>query len=287
MKLKTILALLICSQLSLAQDSLDSSFANKTDLTDAQAKEAKEFVHQGKKEQAYKQGCAQNGLGDCSGSNIDSKFPIETLIGKAYAMIFGGLGFLSGRGGPTMNSKVKTNKPDSTNAPSSKPGSESTTKQDKTQTDYCMYGAIAYELLATQIQSSLQKKAQADTASLSGDPQLQALANLKETHKARQKTATMQSTVYGAITACYAYYGTFGGAATDWKYWVKLGGAGLLTTLYASKAQKHAKASKAVQKVIDGLPKAGDCNPWTGSACFCKEESSKTLYANQDRKSVV
>lgn len=62
---------------------------------------------------------------------------------------------------------------------------------------------------------------------------------------------------------------------------VKMGAAGALSALFISKASKHANAAKKVQEVIDSLPKAGDCNPWTGTSCFCSEKTSAKLYPGQ------
>lgn len=57
-----------------------------------------------------------------------------------------------------------------------------------------------------------------------------------------------------------------------------MAGSTLLTTLYMKKAKKHDRLAGKVQKVIDALPKTGECNPWTQSACFCNEATSKNIY---------
>jgi hypothetical protein len=122
-----------------------------------------------------------------------------------------------------------------------------------------------------------------DATSAAGDPQLQALVSLKQAHKTRKRTATYQAAIYGATTACYVarLTGVIGGGkvVADFNYWAKMSAAGVIAAVYTNKAVKHGKAEKAVQRVIDALPKTGDCNPWTGTSCFCKEPSSKTLYA--------
>lgn len=264
---------LFSSQLLAQSASLDAGFSKPVDLTDTQAKESKEFIHQGKKDRAYKEGCER--LKKCDGSDLDQTgfmAIVEQNIGKAYAMLFGGMSFLNGSGGPKFGVKEKT---------SSATTEEATQKpKQEGKNDYCMYGAMAYETLAGFMQSNLQSKAQEKSAKIS-DPQLQSLVNLKETHKARKKTATYQAATYGAVSACYVVYGTTQGVARDWKYWAKLGGATALTTLYISKASKHGKAAGKVQKVIDSLPKSGECNPWTESQCFCDEPTSKDLYPMQ------
>lgn len=249
-------------------DSLDAAFANPTDLTDQEVKNSQEFVHQGVKDRAYQEGCAK--LNNCQ--EPDDGLPLETIIGKAYALIFGGM--IDG-GKPTLNKRTPKAEAPKADVGTSTPPADGKAKKE-TMNDYCMYAAMAYETLGGLIQQNLQSKAD-QSAAKTNDIQLQALINLKETHKARKTTATWQAGIYGAIASCYGVM-AFTGAALDWKYWSKLGGATALTGLYLKKANKHAKASKKVQAVIDSLPKAGDCNPWTGTACFCKESTSKDLY---------
>lgn len=262
-----------------AQDSLDSAFSTTststtTGITDEQAKSAQSFVHQGVKDKKIKEGCAK--LDNCDESKIDSKgavLPamIENNIGKLYTVIFGGMSFISG-GGPKVNVKPKKGTTPEIDPKTNKP------KQEQ-KADFCMYGAMGYEVIAMGMQTAMQERTQNSTANLN-DPQLAALVNLKETHKARKKTATYQSAVYGATFACYAARAALSGGAIsmDAKYIAKMTAAAAIAVLYKKKADKHNKAAKLVQKVIDSLPKAGDCNPWTGTACFCKETTSITLY---------
>lgn len=266
-----LLGSLLPLQIYAQSGSLDEGFSQPADMTDEQAKESKEFVHQGIKDRQFAEKCKEQGLGKCDGSDVDSKgfkAVLEQNIGRAYTMIFGGMGMLTGGGGPKFEVKPKAG---------AQPAAEGAPKENETKNDYCMYGAIAYETLAGFMQSSQQSKAEKESANIS-DPQLRALVNLKETHKARKKTATYQAAVYGTVAACYVVYGTTQGVVTDLTYAAKLGGATALATLYVSKARKHGKAAKKVQVVIDSLPKGGDCNPWTGTQCFCDEPTSKDLY---------
>ncbi|HXH29736.1 MAG TPA: hypothetical protein VNJ01_02875 [Bacteriovoracaceae bacterium] len=253
--------------------SLDDSFSTPSKMSDKQMGNAKNFVHQGVKDKALKESCQKQGLGKCDPNDVGGP-GIESMIGKAYAAIFGGM-LGAGSGGISLKAKssVPKNTPPGAAAGQKTPG--------EAKTDYCMYAAMGYETIGGMMQQNLQQKAQSKATSVN-DIQLQSLVNLKETHKARKTTATWQAGVYGGVSACYVAMGTFGGAAmTDWKYMAKLGGAVALTALYAKKAKKHGDAASKVQKVIDSLPKAGDCNPWTGTACFCKEASSKTLYPGE------
>ncbi|WPU65951.1 hypothetical protein [Peredibacter starrii] len=279
-----LMAMLMITTTVFAQESesIDTSFSNPTSMTDEQMTKAKEFNHTGIKDRAYKEGCAK--LDDCKAD--EDGLPLETIIGKAYALIFGGL--VGGMGGPTLAMKkdgaAATAKTDvkpggDVAAPAPAEGATKGTdaaKKDESRPDYCMYAAMAWETLGGFIQSDLQKKAEGKASGI-GDVQLQSLISLKETHKARKTTATWQAGIYGAVSACYGAM-AFTGVQTDWKYWAKLGGAVALTGLYVKKAAKHAKASKKVQEVIDSLPKTGECNPWTNTPCFCKELTSKDYF---------
>ena len=130
------------------------------------------------------------------------------------------------------------------------------------------------------MQMGQQQKISQETQALN-DPQLQALVSLKETHKARKKTATFQSAIFGATSACYVARAALGGVAMDTKYIIKMAAATGITALYLKKADKHGDAMKKIQTVIDGMPKAGDCNPWTGTSCFCSHSKSAEMYPSQ------
>lgn len=243
--------------------SLDSQFAETQQLTDAQATEAAEFVHQGVKDRKIKEGCDNKTLKGCDGSS--ARPGLEDQIGMMYALIFGLGGKLIGGGGSggSSNGAATTG----TNGEAAKP-----------KKDYCIFLPLGYEAISMLLQQSGQNKAAQETANL--DPQLASLVQLKEAHKTRKKTATQQSVVYGATSACYAAM-LFMPGKNDPMLFVKMGAAGALTMLYMSKAKKHGKAADMIQQVIDGLPKAGDCNPWTGTQCFCSEKTSSKLYPGQ------
>lgn len=267
--------LLLVHQILWAQ-TIDSTFSNPTTLTDSQMNTAKTFEHQGVKDQAIATGCAQKGLKGCKA--IDDGVNLESLIGKAYAM----LGVLTSGGIiPTLTSKPKSETPTTATADASKPAADAARSTEaakpETQYDYCMMVAMGYEALGGMIQTNLQKKADSKASGIS-DTQLQSLVSLKESHKARKTTAKIQSTIYAGVTACYGAMAYSGKIALDWKYWAKVAGSTALTGLYLRKVAKHDDAAKQVQAVIDSLPKAGDCNPYTGTTCFCAEATSKNLY---------
>lgn len=261
-------------------NSLDSQFATPTNLTDKQMNEAKDFIHEGQKDRIIKEKCAA--ANDCQDKG--EGFPLETLIGKAYTV----LGMFSGSGMmPEITMKVKPDK-DGANLPGKEeaaqtaggektgPDKDANTKKEK---DYCMMVATAYETVGTLLQQQMQKKAENTT--VDGDQQLQALVSLQETHKAREKTAKIQSYVYGGVTACYgAKLAT--GAVANTSFILKMGGAAALTGLYMKKAKKHKDAADKVGDVIAALDWAGkNCNPWTKSSCFCSEPTSKERYPTQ------
>lgn len=268
-------------------NSMDSQFSNPTNLTDKQMDEAKNFVHQGQKDRVIKEKCAQ-----ANGCKDEEGFPLEMLIGKAYTVI----GMFSGGGlMPEMTVKSKTGgaadagkggqaaQPAQPAAPAggNTPGTEQAAgKGTEKQKDYCMMIAMAYETVGAVLQDAFQKKA--NNTQVQGDEQLQSLVSLQETHKARMKTAKIQSYVYGGITTCYASMLMWGGAVADTSFILKMGGAAALTGLYIKKANKHKKAADKVGDVIAAMDWAGkNCNPWTKSACFCSEPTSKDLYPSQ------
>lgn len=274
--------------------TLDSVFSQAATMTDEEAKRAENWNHEGKKASVVTEKCAtQSGLGKagCDENKIDDNGAIlggsfgntlENNIGKLYGVIFGA-GFLTGSG-PKVNvaekGAAKLTKEDKKTLKKNGEVTDANGKKTEQKNDYCIYAALGYELVAGMMQTAGQKQ---NATSIAGDPQLQALVSLKQAHKTRKRTALYQALIYDATLACYIarMTGVMGGGkvVADFSYWAKMAGAGVLAGLYHTKSAKHGKAEKAVQKVIDALPKTGECNPWTGTACFCKEPSSKTLYA--------
>lgn len=282
MKTLTFLLSLLLTFSAIAQSvdsttSLDSTFSETKQLTDQQNDEAQKFVHQGLKDAAIKKGCADKLLKGCDPSSADTMGVllggIENQIGKFYALIFGIMPMMNRGGGAASASTATTPPPATTGTPAP------STTPAKPKKDMCIYIPIGYEVIAMMTQMAGQKQAQQETANL--DPQLAALAQLKEAHKTRKKTATFQSVIYGSTAACYAAMMFIPPGSTDTMTIVKMGAAGALSALFMAKAKKHGQAMAKVQEVIDSLPKGGDCNPWTGTACFCSEKTSATLYPGQ------
>jgi hypothetical protein len=251
-----------------APGSVDSQFSNPTNLSDAKMDKAKNFVHQGQKDRMYKEKCAQTGA--CK--EQDEGFPVEMLIGKAYAV----MGMFLG--------KELTKKPEAATTKGTSQGTSNDAKpksEGEGQTDYCIIAAMAWEGVSTVLQQSEQKKIQS-APQTPGDEQLQSLVQLRQTHKAREKSAKMQGYAYGAVTGCYVAMLATGAAAMKPKLGIKMGGAALLTTLYLKKANKHKNAASKIDEVIASLEPAGkNCNPYTKTACFCTEPTSKDAYPSE------
>jgi hypothetical protein len=269
--------------------SLNESFETSGNLTDQQAKEAKDFVHQGRKDGIISEQCSSQGLGTCSQNEVNSQASvfkgnfgeaIEQNIGKFYGLLFGASGFMTGGGGPTVGVVSQANKTDTgTFVKDGKEVKKSEAADQKS--DYCIYAAMGYEFISTYIQQGLQSKIE-ESLKEEKDLQLKALLALKKTHEARRKTSLYQGSIYAATSACYIARAASsqGRVVMDWKYWAKMTAAGGLSALYYVKAKKHKDAADKVQTVINALPSVGDCNPWTKTACFCAEKTSKNLYAD-------
>ena len=274
-----------------AEDSLNDAFDTNGGITDEQAKDAKNFVHQGKKDEAIRTTCESQGLGSCSQADVDAQgsvmkgsfgMAVENKIGMLYGLLFGASGFMSG-GGPTVNVVGKDQDIKALKAGEVKnDDGKVLKKKDKAESksDYCIYGAMGYEMISTFIQQGMQTKIESDLKN-EQDTQLKALLAVKKTHEARRKTCIYQGTVYAATSACYITRAAAskGRVVMDWQYWAKMSASAGLSALYYVKANKHKKAAEKVQEVIDALPKTGECNPWTKTACFCAEPTSKTAYA--------
>jgi hypothetical protein len=274
-----LLPKLVAAQTIDAAGSVDAQFSNPSNLTDAKMDQAKNFVHQGQKERIYKEKCAQTGA--CKEQN--QGFPVEMLIGKAYAV----MGMFLGKE-LTKKPEAASSEDPPTQTPPPNPAQTQATKSSQPkadkgegQRDYCMIAAMAWEGISTVIQKREQKNIQ-NIPQTPGDEQLQSLVMLRETHKAREKSAKIQGYAYGAVTGCYVAMLASGAAAMNNKLGIKMGGAALLTTLYLKKANKHKNAASKVDEVIATLEPAGkNCNPYTKTACFCTEPTSKDTYPTE------
>ncbi|HXH76696.1 MAG TPA: hypothetical protein VNJ08_17125 [Bacteriovoracaceae bacterium] len=262
--------------------SLSETFDNPGNLTDAEAEKARTFSHEGYRERKKNEACAANEVNCAAGSDKPTGLGgiLVENMGKAYVMIFGGLSFMSGGGGPTLSRGDKI-------GADGKPvlAEDGKPKEDK-QTDYCMYIAMGWEAAMLLAQSSMQGDVEKEVANIH-DIQLKALVTLKKNHEARSKTATMQSVAYGVVTTCYAGTALATAARGDVMLYLKGVAAAALMTGYIIIANGHAEAADAVQAVIDSLPKAGDCNPYTGATCFCKEPTSPTMYPGEYQHACV
>jgi len=267
--------------------SLNEAFETSGNLTDQQAKDAKNFVHQGQKDAIIATQCKDQNLGTCNQNEVNSQAAvfkgnigaaIEQNIGKFYGLLFGASGFMSGNGGPTVGVVSKQNKTaEGTFVKDGKEVKKSEAADQKT--DYCIFAAMGYEFISTYMQQGMQTKIE-ESLKEEKDLQLKALVALKKTHEARRKTSLYQGSIYAATSGCYILRAATsqGRVVMDWKYWAKMSAAAGLSTIYFIKAKKHKEAAEKVQTVISALPSVGDCNPWTKTACFCAEKTSKTLY---------
>ncbi len=272
-------------------DSLNNSFENSGNLTDQEAKDAKNFVHQGLRDRTIREKCQAEGLDTCSqgdvdkqGAVLDGNFgqAVEQNIGKLYGVLFGGMSLMGGGGGGGVKVVSKADQKAFQDAGNKymKDGKE-VKKKDAAEekSDYCIYAAMGYEVLSGYIQQGMQAKIE-ESLKEEQDIQLKSLVALQKTHEARRKTSLYQGTVYAATSACYIARAATsqGRVVMDWKYWLKMSGAAALSTLFYVKAKKHRLAAEAVGRVIEKLPKTGACNPWTGTTCFCAEKTSKDTY---------
>ena len=266
---------------TLAASELNSVFSEGVNLTDEQVTQSKDFVHQGIKDKVYTDGCK-----DLKNCQTEEDNGIENVIGKVYATALPlVLSQVKGGGSKGKSDKATTDdagseataKSNTNTTETAQTDNKTATEKKEDGTDWCIIAAMGYEMFSSTLQDKLQKKSSKSEQDIT-DPQLRTLVNLRETHKSRKKSATYQATAYGTVTACYAVSMATGQLTKSWQNGVKMGGAALLTTLYMKKASKHAKLAGKVQKVIDALPKSGVCNPWTESACFCQEATSKELY---------
>jgi hypothetical protein len=245
--------------------TLNDSFAERK-LNDKEAKESKEFVHEGVRQEVLKKECSQEALGDCDLSSVNRQGSL--IKGSLGENLEQNIGRLYGIMGMATGNKVKV-----------KESSQADKKDATEEFDYCILTAQGYEIISGSLQEGLQSKIAKDLESES-DLQMKSLVALKKTHEARAKTSSYQGAIYAATGSCYIAraVASQGKVVLNPGYWIKMSGAFALSGLYLAKVSKHKNAADTVQEVIEKLPGQGDCNPWTKTSCFCAQASSKTTY---------
>lgn len=274
-----LITLLLSSSVMGEDTSIDGQFATPTTMTDKQMDDAKNFTHQGIKDKKIQDGCKD--LNDCQAD--ESGFPLEKVIGTLYST----MGMMMGTdlkakpkaGATSQNTAVTQPSTPPASGEAAPQGSPAKKPEGEKKKDYCIMVAAASEIVGAAMQTTMQSKAEKASSNIK-DIQLASLVNLKETHKARAKTASFQRGIYAGVSACYGVM-LATGAVMDFNLGIRMAGAITLTALYTKKINKHKDAAKKVQLVIDSLPKAGDCNPWTGTKCFCAEATSKDRYPGE------
>ncbi|WP_372654395.1 hypothetical protein [Halobacteriovorax sp.] len=285
-----------------AQAIMDTQYGSNVDtenLTDQQKDESENFVHNEKAQRIYEEECTADGDTEdaCLGNKADPKFlglssSMVSALSKAYVMIMstagGDLDKLSKETGETSSTAGEGVNDATTDAPAEgstdtvssgdqPPGNNTNPngKEDK-QKDYCKYIPVATEAIAmlnttTEQDSITNLPTSEDTAQR--DSLLKAAAN----HDSRAKTAKIQTTGWGAGTACYvAMMASPDGTFKSTSNLLKLGASALLTTFYMNQIKAHEDYADKTKAIADKMPSKGDCNPITDKLCFCTEESSKT-----------
>jgi len=278
--------------------SLAESLEGETTLSDEQNKEALNFVHEGKKQSQLNEQCAQL-QGGCDANSVEAQGSvfkgeflqiIENNIGKLYAVLYGGMSLAGGKG-PSVKVVGKPEEEDGKDKAEEGKEKANVTKlkgkekkaKASEKADYCAYAAMGYEVVGTFVQTGLQSKIEdrlSKDKELAKDQQKLSLVALQQNHEARRTTSIIQGSIYSATAACYITraIASKGRVVMDFGYIAKMSASSALALLYHTKAKKHKEAAKIVGKIIDDLPGAGDCNPWTKTTCFCAEATSKTLY---------
>lgn len=235
--------------------------AGDYDLTDQERWESQTYYHEGKAVREMNEACeklkdpnACQGRGKTKFMGIDSE--IVKMIAKIYSM-FGGM--MSMGGGSGMDFKGAK-------------GADG--KHGESKKDYCSMIPMAGEMVAMFAQQMETQQLNSQPTSQE-TPQKELLYRAARSHKAREKSAKIQGTVWTATVACYAGYMAMGGISIDWKVIAKAAGAGFLAFFWNNEAKQQAKYAAEVQAIADQLPGVGDCNPHTQRNCYCTQPETQ------------
>ncbi|MDA8794016.1 hypothetical protein N9N67_12275 [Bacteriovoracaceae bacterium] len=264
--------LLLFTFQSVYSESEEEAFLKTQSLTDEQHKVSQEYLHMGLHDKKVKEICGENNDSDyCTGNaqawSSGTFATFERMIPVASSMysmmIVSGakkIGYMETHKGVEHHKEVM---------------------------DVCGMAPTAVDMATKATAAGMQKHTNEQVENQStGFAQVDALHATAKTHEENQKMAKVQAWGWGIAAGCYAAtmaYGNSGATGVSIKgsdarkIGVRLAGATLLTVFYKKKADVHGAHIEAINQEIAKFPKKGDCNPYTQTLCFCREDSSKHM----------
>jgi hypothetical protein len=245
--------------------------ANELGLTDQEKDTAENYLHSGLEQDAYMEKCVNEDKSiktECL--NTEQAFDEDSTLGgiermmpvvqQAYSMF----ALIPGANQIKYIQKAK------------KPGDPK--PADKSGTDYCGYIPAGVEMAATTM---AQIKNQSIEANIT-DPntplqskQAESFYSMASVQENLAKTSNVQAYGWGATAACYTSLMAFSVIVPNTGAIVKASASTLLTIFYGKKVKAHKERAAAYKKLGDEFPKAGECNPFSNTSCFCLEPTSK------------
>lgn len=254
----------------------DGQNQNPEDLTDAERVLSDEFVHQGLAQRKFDEECGKDeNKRICRGIEGEREFlgmdsSTVKIIAKAYGMIIGlAGGDLTARSEPVFGGSESGADAGAEGAE----GAENTESgEDESQTDYCKYGAVVTEVIATT-QQQLDQQEINSVPTNQQTAQAQQLHKAARSHRARAKQAKVQAIGWGGTAVCYT--GMLAFAQLDFNLGLKLAGSWLLAGFFKSEIDAHNGYADKVLEIANQLPGKGDCNPITERNCYCSQPETQ------------
>ena len=306
MKKYSILLLALIYGIAYAQN--DPMDGTRT-LTEDERIDADTYIHEGLTQDAIDSACQstqdrrrtyndlcsndQNAFARSGAQAVETMIPIAS---QAYSM-FSNLSSIGGTGGAFTRS-VSDGASEGATETATEAGEQGSNEADeKNVQDYCQYIPMVTEL-AAQAYQAIQTN-QIDEQFNGGqenseDPvharnkksnrQIESMHAVAATQKQRSRAALIQTSGWGATSACYIGYMLTPSMNIDAKMVLKMSSAVLLTTFYGLKTNAHMRRHDAIMDLIASLPQQGHCNPHTETTCFCNTKSSATSDAQNFAK---
>jgi hypothetical protein len=285
----------------------ESIYDETNDLTEADEANSEHYVHGGLAEKEYMKKC----VGDdgvtidekCMESNKafnkdDDKFMAGLeewmpMVSQAYSMfaLIPGMNKtqynVSQNGNPVYKNGDKTyvekdgqysqisgeGKDTFTATDSAPEGAKRETKEGQ---DYCGFIPMVTEAAAMFTSQSQNQQIEANVQGQTGTTSAQAdsFYAMADVQKTLRQSSQLQAIGWGTTAACYTTLMLTGVMSPKTSPIIKASAAALLTTYYTKKSLAHNERMKAYKILAEGFPKAGECNPFTRTTCFCMEKTS-------------
>ena len=207
----------------------------------------------------------------CRGRNIKTwGIDDETIsqVSKAYSQFAIGSSLMGGASSGASNTTGSvTNQSTGAATTTNSNATKTKNKANDKDFDYCALIGAGTEGISGYQQHQYQKYL-AGLPSKAENVQTESLIKIKKQYQEKAKNQELNSVGWSSTAVCYV--GRWAaGSAMDLQTGVKIAASSVLGVYNGMASSNHRDMADELDVIIQKMPKNGDCNPITETACFC------------------